>query len=66
VSYPTPVISVTQVEFPSQFEWAHGEFLDRAEDAYWARFVTKPFTWARFYAWWVARRFISPRDIRKR
>lgn len=36
------------------------------DDAYWRVFVVKTFTWLRFWNWWVARRWVEPRDIRKR
>lgn len=36
------------------------------DDAYWAVFIRKPFTWPRFMIWHVARRWVEPRDIRKR
>ena len=37
----------------------------RMDDARWAWSVGLPFSWPQFYAWWVARRWIVPRDIRK-
>ena len=37
----------------------------RMDDAHWAWILTLPFSWPRFWSWWVARRWIVPRDIRK-
>lgn len=43
--------------------------LDGAMSAYddrlWSFQVTQPFTWQGFLNWWVARRWVLPRDIRK-
>lgn len=37
------------------------------DDIYWARQVyAKPFTWQRYLNWWVARRWLIPRDVRRR
>lgn len=39
----------------------------RMDDLYWARRVwQEPFSWALFYHWWVARRWLIPRDVRRR
>ena len=38
----------------------------RWHDRVWGRYVMKPFTWQRFTNWWVARRWIMPRDVRRR
>jgi hypothetical protein len=37
----------------------------RLWDAYWAKYVMAPFTWQRYLGWWIARRWIVPRDIRR-
>lgn len=37
------------------------------DDIYWARQAWgKPFTWQRFTDWWAARRYVVPRDVRRR
>ncbi len=59
----TPVISVFTPTGDADFDGT----LARLDDAYWSRYVTvEPFTWQRFTHWWVARRYIQPRDIRRR
>jgi hypothetical protein len=35
------------------------------DDRYWSRHVTLPFTWQRFMDWWVSRRWVVPRDVRR-
>lgn len=35
------------------------------DDAYWWRIIHGPFSWQLFTSWWVARRYVMPRDIRK-
>ncbi len=37
----------------------------RQDDAWWARYIRLPYTPQRFTNWWVARRWIIPRDIRR-
>lgn len=37
----------------------------RQDDAWWASYVRAPYTPQRFLNWWVARRWIIPRDIRR-
>ena len=37
----------------------------RMDDARWAWAIRRPFSWPLFWSWWVARRWIVPRDIRK-
>ena len=46
---------------------AWDEYTARVDDTYWAwatRYRT--FTWMEFTHWWVARRWLTPRDVRKR
>jgi hypothetical protein len=38
----------------------------RQDDAYWAAYVRQPVTPQRYLNWWVARRWIIPRDPRRR
>ncbi len=38
----------------------------RFDDLDWSYYVTRPFTWSRFMNWWVVRRWIEPRDVRRR
>lgn len=49
-------------EIPEQVD----AWLTHREDLYWARFILGPFHWQRFQTWWIARRWVQPRDIRKR
>jgi hypothetical protein len=67
ISEPTPVIAVITEEFGDRDTFAEALREDRArrDDAYWNLFVRQPFTWQRFLNWWVARRWVRPRDIRK-
>lgn len=37
----------------------------RQDDAWWAAYVRAPYTPQRFLNWWVARRWVVPRDIRR-
>lgn len=37
----------------------------RVDDAHWARELRRPFTWHLFTLWWVARRWVMPRDPRR-
>ena len=62
VAYPAPVLlaSTTDAELiepAAELAWS--------DDAYWWRFVHRPFSWSRFLTWWIARRWVVPRDIRK-
>ena len=65
----TDILPVAYVIFPEE-DWEVEESLDdsvaRLDDAFWAKFVYRGFTWQRFIDWWIARRWIVPRDIRKR
>lgn len=37
------------------------------DDIFWARQAwAKPFTWQRFTDWWASRRYLVPRDVRRR
>ncbi len=38
----------------------------RYDDAYWARVARRPTSPQRFLNWWIARRWVMPRDIRRR
>lgn len=69
VSYPVPVLAVMLIDTDDQdeMEKAVYETESRYEDAYWNRVAwRRPFSWSVFAAWWVARRWIVPRDVRKR
>ncbi len=37
----------------------------RQEDAWWARYIRRPYSPQQFINWWIARRWIIPRDIRR-
>lgn len=65
VSRPTPVIALISVEDGEDFAAALADSTARNDDAYWRHFIALPFTWQRFTNWWVARRWVRPRDIRK-
>lgn len=47
-----------------------GEGIDesdsRWDDLVWGRVVMLPFTWQWFTNWWVSRRWVMPRDVRRR
>jgi hypothetical protein len=66
VAYPMRVIAVIQSEFAAKVSFDMEEDYDFYDDGYWAHFVAQPFTWDRFYRWWIERRFLAPRDVRKR
>lgn len=37
------------------------------DDAFWSYFAfVAPFRWQTFLNWWVARRYVQPRDVRRR
>lgn len=39
--------------------------LSRWDDAMWSRMLRQPFSWQLFLNWWVARRWLIPRDVRR-
>jgi hypothetical protein len=57
------IVSVTAET--DDFEAALDDSRARQDDAWWARHVRLPYTPQRFISWWVARRWIIPRDIRR-
>lgn len=60
-----PVYGVSWDESEFGVAEAMHEAQARMDDAYWARFIRGPFSWSRFTTWWVARRWVRPRDITK-
>ena len=46
------------------------EQLSKLDDMIWSRYVFGrsgwPFSWHNHLMWWIARRWIEPRDVRKR
>lgn len=58
----TPVLAVLHLD-DDDLQRGLDESRARLDDAYWAAFVRRPFTWQRFLTWWVARRWIRPRDV---
>lgn len=60
---PVPVIAVVMDDRPLPVHLR--ETLARRDDAFWAAYVRRPFTWQRYLNWWVARRWVIPRDIRR-
>jgi hypothetical protein len=64
-SQPVPVIVVLTGD--EDLQDGIDDFTARADDAYWHRFARAPqFSWRRFTSWWIARRWIVPRDPRRR
>ncbi len=59
------VIAVTHIEDGDDFGMALETSRARQDDAWWARYVRGPYTPQRFMNWWVARRWIVPRDIQR-
>lgn len=55
-------------------EWADDDYvldwdesLALQDDAFWSYMaVMAPFSWQLFLNWWVARRYVQPRDVRLR
>ena len=47
-------------------EEALGEAQAQVDDRRWSWYVFQPFTWQRFTDWWAARKYVMPRDVRKR
>ena len=60
----TSVVAVISTD-TGDFEAALADSQARQQDAYWARYVRGPYSPQRFINWWVARRWIIPRDIRR-
>ena len=65
VTYPAPTIAVITGDQEDMTEALY-DSVARRDDAYWLRFVRHRFSWTRFMYWWVARRWIVQRDVRKR
>jgi hypothetical protein len=59
-----PIVAVVTSD-EEDLEVALDDFTARQDDGYWARFVRRPYTPQRFIAWWIARRWVIPRDIRR-
>lgn len=62
-----PVVGVIGVEYPEQVDASLADWRAKADDAYWESVVhgALPFSWQLYTEWWVARRWITPRDPRK-
>jgi hypothetical protein len=63
------MIVTGRVIFPERDEDVQPEIDDldsRLEDAVWAGRLRLPFTWQRWLNWFVCRRWLLPRDVRKR
>lgn len=52
-------------EFDEDFAPAVEDFSARSADAHWSWYVRQPFSWQRYVNWWVSRRWLIPRDIRR-
>lgn len=63
---PAPVLGVIYAEHDELVEESLDDSEARWQDAFWAREIRRPFTWQRWLNWWIARRWLVPRDIRKR
>lgn len=55
------VFPETNEELPEQII----EYQGRMDDAYWSYQLRRPFSWSLYRRWWIARRWVIPRDIRK-
>ena len=64
VSYPTPVI-VAMTDSFSSFAQSLEQGTAQMDDLYWWSVAYGPFSWRMFYQWWIARRWVMPRDVRK-
>jgi len=64
-AYPTPIIAVISVEHAGKLEEGIADVQAKLDDVFWTKFIALPFSWPRFHTWWVARRWVIPRDIRK-
>lgn len=62
-----PVVFDIYPEREEDFARELGDSVARRDDAYWS-FVShrRRFSWPAFYRWWVARRWVMPRDVTKR
>ena len=58
---PVPVMAL-QAETSEGLLESIDEVRGRLDDAYWARYMRRPFSWPRFYTWWIARRWVIPRN----
>ncbi len=54
------------VEWEEDFEGGLAEAVSKIDDRFWSYYVTRPFSWQRLANWWAARRWIQPRDVRRR
>lgn len=63
-SHPTRVVAVINSDHAVSDSML-AEDQARWDDAYWLRVANGPFSWQRFLNWWVARRWVRPRDITK-
>lgn len=68
-SYPSPVLGVVYADLElrvDDFEAALAESTARVDDARWLHFALGPWRgWQAFLNWWIARRWVMPRDVRK-
>lgn len=64
--YLWPVLAVGLSDDPDGgIDW--DQLVAMVDDRNWSYLVTRaPFSWQLFTMWWVARRYIEPRDVRKR
>lgn len=62
IAYPS---RVALAEDPEDLAPAFDDGLARLDDAHWAGFVRRPLAAGSFLVWWVARRWVKPRDPRR-
>lgn len=63
---PVPVSRVILIEDGFLLEDALDSDTARMDDAYWSRAARHLLTPQRFMDWWIARRWVMPRDVRRR
>lgn len=61
-----PVLAVGMSDDPDGWiDWSEG--IARWDDGFWSRVAFRmPFSWQWFLNWWVSRRYVEPRDVRRR
>lgn len=60
-----PAAAFLLADYDEQVRPALEDSVARLDDRSWSAFVEGPFSWRRFTTWWVARRWVMPRDVRK-
>lgn len=60
-----PVVSLITPEGERDVPEGYDAYTATVDDLWWSHFVRRSFTWPSFYRWWVARRWVRPRDVRR-